>query len=222
MLFRSRGEILGIAGLVGAGRTELARIIFGADKKERGTILFCGKEVRINSPKQAKNVGIALLPEDRKNQGILLQMSLFENITITNFKKVKDRANLLNGNKEKNVANDYMKQLNIKAPSVRQRLQFLSGGNQQKVVIAKWLFADSEILVLDEPTRGIDVGAKYEIYLLMNELVARGKSIIMISSDLNEVLAMSDRILVMNKGEIKAELSGFEATPENILKNAIC
>ncbi len=216
-----KGEILGFAGLVGAGRTETVRLLFGADELADGTIEINGKKRIIKSPMDAKNCGIALLPEDRKNQGLLLEMPITQNISIVKLDKVKGHSGTLSVKKEKEVTKKYFSSLKIKAPSVTQRVYFLSGGNQQKVVIAKWLFSDADIFILDEPTRGIDVGAKYEIYLLMNELVAQGKSIILISSEMNEIIAMSDRILVMHDGEIRAELSKDEITPEKVLKYAI-
>ncbi|WP_330598775.1 sugar ABC transporter ATP-binding protein [Christensenella tenuis] len=216
-----RGEILGFAGLVGAGRTETMRLLFGADQMTAGSIELNGKQVHIKSPMEAKGEGIALLPEDRKKQGLLLELPITENISLVKLKKVMSKGNLINKKKEKDVAKGYFDSLKIKAPSVTQRVYFLSGGNQQKVVIAKWLFSDADIFILDEPTRGIDVGAKYEIYMLMNELVAQGKSIILISSEMNEIIAMSDRIMVMHDGKICAELNGEEITPENVLKHAI-
>ena len=161
------------------------------------------------------------MPEDRKNQGLLLEMPITQNISIVKLDKIKGRAGTLSAKKEKEVTKKYFNSLKIKAPSVTQRVYFLSGGNQQKVVIAKWLFSDADIFILDEPTRGIDVGAKYEIYLLMNELVSQGKSIILISSEMSEIIAMSDRVLVMHNGEIRAELSKEEITPETVLKYAI-
>ena len=164
----------------------------------------------------AKNAGLALLPEDRKNQGLLLEMPITQNISVVKLDKIKGSGGTLSRKKEKEVAKKYMNSLKVKAPSATQRVYFLSGGNQQKVVIAKWLFSDADIFILDEPTRGIDVGAKYEIYLLMNELVAQGKSIILISSEMNEIISMSDRVLVMHDGEIRAELGKDEITPETV------
>jgi ribose transport system ATP-binding protein len=216
-----RGEILGFAGLVGAGRTETLRLLFGADELKEGSITINGQKKHIKSPLDAKNAGLALLPEDRKNQGLLLEMPITQNISIVKLDKIKGTFGTLSRKKEKDVAKKYMNSLKIKAPSATQRVYFLSGGNQQKVVIAKWLFSDADIFILDEPTRGIDVGAKYEIYLLMNELVSQGKSIILISSEMNEIIAMSDRVLVMHDGEIRAELGKDEITPETVLKHAI-
>ncbi|WP_038079019.1 sugar ABC transporter ATP-binding protein [Treponema primitia] len=216
-----KGEILGIAGLVGAGRTEVARAIFGADKKETGTIEIHGKVQNIDSPYDAKSCGIALMPEDRKLHGLLLEMPITYNISLTNFLKVKSKFGTLTNRKERSHAESFRASLQIKTPSVTQRVKFLSGGNQQKVVIAKWLFSDVDILIMDEPTRGIDVGAKYEIYLLMNRLVQQGKSVILISSELNEIIALSDRVLVMRQGKINASFEKEDITAERVLKAAI-
>ncbi len=215
-----RGEILGIAGLVGAGRTELMRAVFGADKRDTGEIWIDGKKVGIKSTVAAKKNGLALVPEDRKGQGLLLNFSVAANTSITNLKQVC-QCGFLSSKKEKHVAAKYIDLLKTKTPSEKQKVLFLSGGNQQKVVLAKWLFSNCDILIMDEPTRGIDVGAKYEIYVLMNELVKQGKSIIMISSEMPEVIAMSDRVLVMHEGELKAELSREEVSAEKILSCAI-
>jgi ribose transport system ATP-binding protein len=216
-----KGEILGIAGLVGAGRTEVARAIFGADKKESGAVEIHGKAQNINSPHDGKACGIALLPEDRKLHGLLLEMPITQNISLTNFPKLKTKIGTLTNKKERGYAETFRDSLQIKTPSVTQRVRLLSGGNQQKVVIAKWLFSDVDILIMDEPTRGIDVGAKYEIYLRMTQLVRQGKSIILISSELNEVIALSDRVLVMRQGKINAVLEKEEITAETVLKAAI-
>lgn len=215
-----KGEILGVAGLVGAGRTELMRVIFGADKIDSGEIFINGKKVKIHSTVSAKKNGLALVPEDRKGQGLLLEFSVMQNTSLANLKSIAS-GGIINRRKEKKIADSYVDQLKIKTPTIGQQVLMLSGGNQQKVVLAKWLNSNAKILIFDEPTRGIDVGAKYEIYLLMNELVKQGKSIIMISSEIPEVIAMSDRILVMHEGRIKAELSKDEATPEKILGSAI-
>ena len=215
-----KGEILGIAGLVGAGRTELAETLFGAEKAEGGTISVLGKKVVLRSTREGKENSIGMLTEDRKETGLVLPFTVARNISITNLKEVMSSM-LLNSRKEKKVALKYIEALNIKTPSVNQTLMNLSGGNQQKVVLAKWLFSNVDILILDEPTRGIDVGAKYEFYCMMNDLVAQGKSIIMISSELPEVLGMSDRILVMHNGTIKGELTGLNMTAENVMQLAI-
>ncbi len=214
-----RGEILGVAGLVGSGRTELARAIFGADKQQYGEIKLSGNVVNIDSPRKAKENGIALIPEDRKQQGVLLKMSVGHNITLASIKQML-RNGLINRKKETEEINSYVEKLRIKTPSTRQLVKNLSGGNQQKVVLARWLSAQSQILIFDEPTRGIDVGAKHEIYLLMNELVKNGHSIIMISSELPEIMGMSDRIIIMNQGKVAGEIAIDEATQDLIMDAA--
>jgi ribose transport system ATP-binding protein len=215
-----KGEILGIAGLVGSGRTELAEAIFGAEKYDGGVITIGGKKVVIHSTNAGKKHGIGLLTEDRKETGLVLAYDIMRNITVTNLPKIKTGP-FLSAAKEKKLASQYSKELNVKTPSIKQLAINLSGGNQQKVVFAKWLFSDVDVLILDEPTRGIDVGAKYEIYLLMNRLAEQGKSIIMISSELPEVLGMSDRVIVLNEGSKKGELSREMATPEAVMNMAI-
>ncbi len=211
-----QGEVLGIAGLVGAGRTETARAIFGADPIDSGTIEVFGKPVKIKSPQDAIKYGIGLVTEDRKQQGLVLGMAVRENTTLANLGAL---ANLgfINGREERKVAEKYRSDLGVKTPHIEQAVQNLSGGNQQKVVLAKWLYTGSKILIFDEPTRGIDVGAKSEIYKLMNALAAQGVAIIMISSELPEVMGMSDRILVMHEGRITGELNRAEATQEKIM-----
>lgn len=211
-----KGEIVGLSGLVGAGRTELARAIFGADERQKGNIYIDGKEVFLNSPKDAIKNGIALIPEDRKQQGVLLKMSIAHNITFASIKKLSKNT-VINKKEEKQLVEKCIKKLQIKTPSDSQLVKNLSGGNQQKVVLAKWLAAYSNIIIFDEPTRGIDVGAKYEIYTLMNRLVKNGKAVIMISSEMPELLGMSDRILVMHEGEMVGELSKKEATQDLIM-----
>ena len=211
-----RGEVLGIAGLVGAGRTEVARAIFGADPIDSGDVLIDGKAVKIRSPKHAISLGIGLVTEDRKALGLVLGMAVRENISLANL-GVLSKLGFISRRREREVARSYVEDVLIKTPSVEQAVQNLSGGNQQKVVLAKWLFTKSKILIFDEPTRGIDVGAKTEIYQLMNRLAETGVAIIMISSELPEVLGMSDRILVMHEGEIAGELSRAEATQEQIM-----
>lgn len=216
-----KGEILGIAGLVGSGRSEVVRALFGADRVEKGTFIINGKKVKIHSTMDAKRHSIGLVPEDRKDEGLATDYSVMKNISITNLKKISSGF-VLNRKKEIVESNKKVKELGIKTPSVSQRLENLSGGNQQKVVLAKWLYNDSDILILDEPTRGIDVGAKYEIYVLMNELVKQGKSIIMISSELPEIFALSDRILIMFEGRLKAQLKNTgDLRPEDVMKYAI-
>ncbi len=215
-----RGEILGFAGLIGSGRTEVAEAIFGAEIYQKGNIEVEGKRVAIHSTHQAKSEGIGLLTEDRKETGLVLDYNLIWNITITNLDKVK-RGRFISEKAEVELANQYSKELDIRTPSMKQYAVNLSGGNQQKVVFAKWLFSDVDILILDEPTRGIDVGAKYEIYQLMNRLAEQGKAIIMISSELPEVIGMSDRLVVLSGGKKMGELSREEATPEAVMSLAV-
>lgn len=214
-----KGEILGFSGLMGAGRTETARAIFGADPKQSGEIYINGKQVSINSPEDAVANGIGYLSEDRKRYGIVVQKSVVENTTLAclgDFLK----GIFIDKKKEAEVAQKYVDSLATKTPSVDQLVVNLSGGNQQKVVIAKWLARDCEILIFDEPTRGIDVGAKNEIYKLMNKLASEGKSIIMISSEMTEILRMSDRVIVMCEGKITGEIDIADATQENIMNLA--
>jgi len=211
-----RGEVLGFAGLVGSGRTELAEALFGAEKHDEGIIIVDGKKVAIHSTYDGKRNSIGLLTEDRKETGLVLDYNIIRNITITNLKKVSESGILLN-RLEKQYAQQFINDLGIRTPSINQLTINLSGGNQQKVVLAKWLFSDVDILILDEPTRGIDVGAKYEIYLLINKLAEQGKSIIMISSELPEVLGMSDRVIVLNEGVKKGELTKEKFSAEAVM-----
>lgn len=214
-----KGEILGFAGLVGAGRTEVARAIFGADPMHEGEIFVDGKKVTIKQPSDAVHAGIGYLSEDRKQYGLMVNMNVNENIMISTLKD--HLASIFVKDSElKNISSKYKEKLDIRTPSIYQRVNNLSGGNQQKVVIAKWLVKDSDILIFDEPTRGIDVGAKGEIYELLDQLVSEGKSIIMISSELPEILRMSHRIIVMCEGRITGELNGEEATQEKIMDYA--
>ncbi|HOV31855.1 MAG TPA: sugar ABC transporter ATP-binding protein [Candidatus Hydrogenedens sp.] len=213
------GEIVGLTGLVGAGRTEVARAIFGADPMDEGKIYVEEQEVKIHSPQEAIKHGIGLLTEDRKNQGLVLSMTVRENITLANLKEITNWI-FLDLPKERQVAESYVHDLQIRTPSIEQISQNLSGGNQQKVVLAKWLFTKSRILIFDEPTRGIDVGAKVEIFRLMNRLLEQGVGILMISSELPEVLGICDRILVMHEGNLAGELSREEATQERIMQLA--
>lgn len=214
-----KGEILGFSGLMGAGRTETARAIFGADPKQSGDIYINGEKVEINSPQDAVKHGIGYLSEDRKRFGIVVQKTVAENSTMATLERYM-KGIFINKKSEKDVAQDYVDQLATKTPSVDQLVVNLSGGNQQKVVIAKWLVRDCDILIFDEPTRGIDVGAKNEIYKLMNKLASEGKSIIMISSEMTEILRMSDRIVVMCEGKKTGEIDIAEATQENIMNMA--
>jgi len=216
-----RGEILGIAGLVGAGRSEVAMSIFGLNPPDAGEILIDGKTVRINSPFEAIKHGIALLPEDRRELGLIIVRDILENMTLSNLYWDIAKGFFINKNKELKAAEDMKKELSIKASSLKQRVEFLSGGNQQKVVVGKWLMTNPKILIMDEPTRGIDVGAKSEIYNIVRELSNKGISIIFISSELSEVIGVSDRILVMSEGRVVAELSPEGTTEEDILKLAV-
>jgi ribose transport system ATP-binding protein len=218
--FRARrGEIIGFAGLVGAGRTEVARAIFGADPVDSGEIRVRGKKVRIRSPHDAVRHGIAYLSEDRKRFGLNVGMDVETNIVLATFRHFLGRLGWVASEKTRATAQHYVEMLRIRTPSIRERVKNLSGGNQQKVVIAKWLAAEAEILIFDEPTRGIDVGAKSEIYRLLSELSSQGKAIIMISSELPEILRMSHRIIVMCEGRITGELPSG-ATQEQIMRYA--
>ena len=214
-----KGEILGFSGLMGAGRTETARAIFGADPKESGDIYINGEKVTINNPQDAVKCGIGYLSEDRKRYGIVVQKTVAENSTMACLQNYMSGI-FINKKAEKKVAQEYVDSLATKTPSVDQLVVNLSGGNQQKVVIAKWLINDCDILIFDEPTRGIDVGAKNEIYKLMNKLASEGKSIIMISSEMTEILRMSDRIVVMCEGRKTGEVKIEEATQEVIMNMA--
>ncbi len=215
-----QGEILGFAGLVGAGRTEVARAIFGADPIDSGEVLVHGKRVHIKSPSDAVNAGIAYLSEDRKRYGLALKMDVETNIVLATFRKFLHAFGWVDTRGTHDVARKHVDALAIKTPGLGQKVQNLSGGNQQKVIIGKWLTADTDILIFDEPTRGIDVGAKSEIYRLLNDLAQQGKAIIMISSELPEILRMSHRIVVMCEGRITGELSAAEATQERIMTYA--
>ena len=214
-----KGEILGFSGLMGAGRTETARALFGADQKDSGDIYINGQKVDIKSPQDAVKYGIGYLSEDRKRYGVVVGKTVAENTTMATMEKFM-KGLFINKKKEDEVAWTHVKALKTKTPTVDTEVVNLSGGNQQKVVIAKWLTRDCDILIFDEPTRGIDIGAKSEIYTLMNELVAQGKSIIMISSEMTEVLRMSDRIIVMCEGRKTGEIDISEATQENIMHMA--
>ena len=216
----NHGEIVGLAGLVGSGRTQLAECIFGLTAKDSGEILIEGKHVEMDSPREAIEHSIAYLPEDRRKHGLILEMSIAENTTLSSLSKISDLG-ILRINIEKQSAGDFSRRLRVKAPSVETLAGNLSGGNQQKVALARWLMTEPKILILDEPTQGIDVGAKAEIYSLMNELADRGIAILMISSDMNEILGMSDRVVVMSRGEVIGELKGAEATPESVLHFAL-
>ena len=213
------GEVFGISGLVGAGRTELARAILGIDKPESGEVYVRGKKVHYRTFADAIRDGLGLIPEDRKLQGLVQIMSVKRNTTLVNMKRVL-RAGVISSSLEEKLSKEYADKLHVVTPSMETEVQYLSGGNQQKVVIAKWLFQNSEILFLDEPTRGIDVGAKAEIYRLINRMAKEGKTIIMISSEMPELLGMCDRIMVMHEGHKMGELNAAEATQEKIM--ALC
>jgi D-allose transport system ATP-binding protein len=215
-----RHEILGFAGLMGAGRTELMNAIFGAEKKESGEIFINGEEIKINDTYDAVRKGLALLTENRRETGFFHNFEIFKNVSIVeNLKhsKLKGATGLINGNVEKQKAETQKEKLSIKCTSINQNITKLSGGNQQKVIIGKWLCADAEVILFDEPTRGIDVGSKSEIYKIMRQLVDEGKGVIMVSSELPELLSVCDRILVFRKGEISARLTSAEATEEKII-----
>jgi ABC-type sugar transport system ATPase subunit len=214
-----KGEILGIAGMVGSGRSELLKGVFGAGPVQRGSIVFEGKPIDIENPRDAIDVGICMVPEDRQTEGLILGRSVLENTTLAGMNRF--RGITINLSREKELVGDLVKRLDIKTPSLDQKVQNLSGGNQQKTVLAKWLFTQARILIFDEPTRGIDVGAKQEIYRLMSSLVQQGKAIIMISSDMPELIAMSDRIMVLRNGEMAGLLDTEEITEERILSLAI-
>ena len=214
-----KGEVVGICGLVGAGRTEVMRALFGADHRSSGTVYVGGKQVEILRPIDAIHHGIALIPEDRKGQGVSLTLSIRENISLVMLHTLQSFLRI-SRKKERTLVDSYMNALAVKAPSMEQLTKNLSGGNQQKVVVAKWLATNADIIILDEPTRGIDIGAKYEIYLIMNRLVKEGKSIIMISSEMPELIGMSDRIIVMHQGSVSGELTKEEVSQERILEMA--
>jgi ribose transport system ATP-binding protein len=214
------GEVVALAGLVGSGRTEIARCIFGADPYDSGKVSFGGKPLLAHGPKGAIKAGIGLVTEDRKGQGLILDLTVRENTTLAALPSLT-RFGFVEKGRERTVTQDYIKSLDIRTPSGEQRVKNLSGGNQQKVVLSKWLLTQSKLLILDEPTRGIDVGAKVEIYQLMNRLTSQGIGILMISSELPEVLGMADRILVMREGRLVGELSRAEATQERIGELAV-
>ena len=214
-----KGEILGFSGLMGAGRSEIMQAIFGADKYDSGEIYFDNKLVKINSPQDAIDIGIALIPEDRKKQGLILSHSIAFNLTLTVLKQFMHGC-FVNQHKQKEMIQYYIKKLKIKTPSADKIVGQLSGGNQQKVVIAKWLATHPKVIILDEPTRGIDIGAKAEIYQIIDELCSSGIAIIMISSELPEIINMCDRVYVVANGQIQGELSHDELTQEKIMKLA--
>lgn len=215
-----KGEILGITGLVGAKRTELARAIFGADPLDQGVIYLHGNKITISSPADSVKHGVAYLSEDRKLNGVAVTMTLRDNVTMASMDKVTNRYTVIDHAKEVEAAQSYIEKMEIKTPSVEQVVRNLSGGNQQKVVIGKWLFRDAKIMIFDEPTRGIDVGAKYAIYELLDELAKQGVGVIMISSELMEVLGMSDRVMVMHEGKMTGILETAKTSQEEIMQYA--
>jgi ribose transport system ATP-binding protein len=215
-----RGEILGFAGLIGAGRTEVARTIFGADPKSSGTLVLNGRPIEIRSPIDAVDHGIAYLSEDRKGEGLALGMSLASNVTMANIGAVCGKLGFLDFAKEERAARSAVEALEIKTPSIRQIAKNLSGGNQQKVVIGKWLFRSSKVLLFDEPTRGIDVGAKFAIYKLFDQLAADGIGVILITSELPEILGMTDRVAVFHEGRMTGLLETRSTSQEEIMQYA--
>ena len=215
-----RGEILGFAGLMGAGRSELARAIFGADPVDAGEVLMNGKKLSLRSPSESIRAGIAYLSENRKQEGLAVKMQLAENVTMANVNAVSRRLGVISRPKEMKACQHYVDELTIRTPSLTQVVNNLSGGNQQKVVLAKWLFCHSKILIFDEPTRGIDVGTKYSIYELIERMAREGVGVIMISSELPEIMGMTDRVLVLHEGRLEATLVTRETTQEEILNYA--
>ena len=213
------GEVLGLGGLIGAGRTELAEVIFGSKPKTSGQIFFNGKEINPKSPREAINLGIALVPEDRKRHGALLGNSVKNNINMPTYKWIS-KASVIHADTEKKTAEKYREELQIKSPTILQLVKNLSGGNQQKVILGKWLAADSQLIIFDEPTRGIDVGAKHEIYKLINALVEEGRSVLMISSEMEELIGMSDRIIVLAEREMTGELHKDQFDADTIMAYA--
>ncbi|MBQ4177505.1 MAG: sugar ABC transporter ATP-binding protein [Lachnospiraceae bacterium] len=213
------GEVLGLGGLVGAGRTELAEVIFGSKPKESGQILLNGQEINPKAPREAIDLGIALVPEDRKRHGALLTNSIRNNINMPIYERIS-KASVINSGTEKSTAEKYRTEIQIKCPNINQLVKNLSGGNQQKVILGKWLAADSQLIIFDEPTRGIDVGAKYEIYKLINDLVESGRSVLMISSEMEELIGMSDRIIVLAEGQMTGELAKEEFNADTIMAYA--
>jgi len=211
-----RGEVLGFAGLIGAGRTELAELIFGVKAKTSGQIIFKGKEISPKTPREAIDYGIALVPEDRKRQGALLGINIKGNISMAILKRIS-RFSIVNKKTERKIASEYAEKIKIKTPNLEQKVKNLSGGNQQKVIIAKWLASNADLIIFDEPTRGIDVGAKFEIYTLVNQLVEAGKTILMISSEMEEILGMSDRIIVLAEGRMTGCLNKNEFSQEAVM-----
>jgi ribose transport system ATP-binding protein len=216
-----KGEVLGIAGLVGSGRTEVARAIFGADRAYSGKMSLKGKPIKTTSVRKMVKAGVGLVPEDRKQQGVILAMAVKTNITLPSLHKITRFFGILRQKREEKIVGQLIQQLSIKTSSMNAEVADLSGGNQQKVALAKWLSRDCDVLILDEPTRGVDVGAKVEIYNAINALVAQGIAIIMISSEMMEVIGMADRVMVMSRGHVTGFLEGDQITEENILRLSI-
>ncbi|TVZ28316.1 ribose transport system ATP-binding protein [Gillisia sp. Hel_I_86] len=215
------GEVLGIAGLGGSGRTETAKLIFGADKKKSGTLILNGKEIKTKSPVDAAGHQIGFVSEDRKEEGVFLPLSIRRNISVTNFDSISSKLGFINVDNEYKKVLGLIEKLNIKTPNSEINVKNLSGGNQQKVALAKWLSIDSKVIFIDEPTRGVDVGAKIEIYKLINEVAKKGVGVVVISSDMPEIMGVSDRILVMHKGTFYGELQKDQFSEENILRYSI-
>ncbi|NBK21384.1 MAG: sugar ABC transporter ATP-binding protein [Spirochaetia bacterium] len=214
-----RGEILGLSGLIGSGRTEIAQLVFGVKKRTDGKMFFKGKEIHPKTPREAIDLGLALVPEDRKRQGALLSLSIKKNISIAILNRIS-KLSVVDRKAEDSLAKKYLQELRIKTPSENQLVRNLSGGNQQKVIVGKWLATQPDLIILDEPTRGIDVSAKFEIYKLMNALVEEGKTILMISSEMEELIGMSDRIIVLSEGRVTGELAKAEFNQERIMSYA--
>ena len=213
-----KGEVLGLAGLVGSGRTEVARALFGADRRKAGKIYYEGKPVNFGSTVKAVREGIALIPENRKEQGLVPALNLKKNLTLASIRKIRNAIGILQGKKENGIATALSERLRIKAESIETDVFSLSGGNQQKVVIAKWFNADAKVIIMDEPTRGVDIGTKAEIYLLINQLAEQGYTILLISSEMMELMGMCDRLLVMNEGRMKGELKREDFSEKNIMQ----
>ena len=215
-----RGEILGLVGLVGAGRTEIVRAIFGADKVKGHTMRMDNQEIHIRSPRDAKRYGIGLVPEDRKSQGLVLPFSVEKNISMAVLDRLT-KGGFVNSRKEKAVADKYIAMLGIKTPSAETKVQTLSGGNQQKCIVGRWMETEPRLLIMDEPTRGIDVGTKYDIYMLMRRLAENGSSVILISSELPEVLNMSNRVLTICEGRITGEFNPELDSQDRIMEKTL-
>jgi ribose transport system ATP-binding protein len=215
------GEVVGFSGLVGAGRTETMRAIFGADSIDSGKVVYFGEEIQFKNPKQAIDKGFGLLPEDRKKQGLLLEQSIRVNTTLASMNKIKSKLDIINNKKEKVYVKKILADINTKYGATEDNVNSLSGGNQQKIALAKWLSADCKCIVFDEPTRGVDVGAKTEIYKIINVLAEQGVGIIMISSEMTEVIGMCDRVVIMRQGSVAGEVDKTELTENNLIKYAM-